>query len=54
MACVTAISGAIQRLDAAFVQYRRKVDGTQAQKDEAAILLDAEIGGVKDDAHRWS
>ncbi len=51
---MTTISGAIQRLDLAFVQYRRKMEGSQTSKDEAANALDAEIGAVKQDAHRWA
>jgi hypothetical protein len=51
---MTTMSAAIQRLDVAFVQYRRKMEGSQAQKEEAANSLDAEIGAVKQDAHRWA
>jgi hypothetical protein len=54
VASVAAMSGAIQKLDTAFVEYRRGLAGTTAQKQEAALALDAELDGVRQDAHRWS
>jgi hypothetical protein len=48
-----AIRQAVQQLDAAFVAYRKRVDAGAGQVDEAAIDLDAEVGRVKLDAHRW-
>ena len=48
-----AIRQAVQRLDAAFVAYRKRVDVGPGQLGEAAIELDAEVGRVKLDAHRW-
>ena len=47
VASLTGMSGAIKRLDAAYVQYRARVDSRPAERDEAAVALDAEIGGVK-------
>jgi hypothetical protein len=51
---LTGMSEAIQRLDAAYVQYRKRIDTLPAERDEAAVALDAEIGDVKADARRWS
>jgi hypothetical protein len=48
-----AIKEAVKALDAAFVAYRKRVDSGPAEKDEAAMALDAEIGRVKLDASRW-
>jgi len=48
-----AIKEAVQRLDAAFVAYRKRAEGSSSERDEAAIELDAEVGRIKLDAHRW-
>jgi hypothetical protein len=48
-----AIKEAVQQLDAAFVAYHKRSDGSPGQRDEAAIELDAELGRIKLDAHRW-
>jgi hypothetical protein len=48
-----AIREAVQQLDAAFVAYRKRADGAPGQENEAAIDLDAEVGRIKLDAHRW-
>lgn len=48
-----AIREAVQQLDAALVAYRRHLDGETAERDEAAITLDAVLGRIKCDAHRW-
>jgi hypothetical protein len=48
-----AIKEAVQELDAAFVAYRKRFDGAASDRDEAAIALDAAVGRVKLDAHRW-
>jgi hypothetical protein len=48
-----AIGEAVRRLDAAFVAYRKRVDAGPGHADEAAIELDAELGRIKLDAHRW-
>lgn|GEM_PF-1190360 len=48
-----AIREAVQQLDAAYVAYRKRADGGAGERDEAAIELDAEVGRVKLDAHRW-
>jgi hypothetical protein len=48
-----AIREAVQELDAAFVAYRKRADGGSGRQDEAAIELDAEVGRIKLDAHRW-
>jgi hypothetical protein len=54
VACMTAMSGAVQKLDTAYVQYRKRLDSSPGAKDEAAIALEAELGEVKADAHRWA
>jgi hypothetical protein len=54
VASLTGMSGAIRRLDAAYVQYRYRIDSKPAEVDEAAVALDAEIGSVKEEAERWS
>jgi hypothetical protein len=48
-----AIREAVRQLDAAFVAYRKRVDDGPGQQHEAAIELDAEVGRIKLDAHRW-
>jgi hypothetical protein len=48
-----AIKSAVQDLDVAFVAYRKRLDGGPGERDEAAIALDAVVGRVKLDAHRW-
>jgi hypothetical protein len=48
-----AIKEAVQELYAAFVAYRKGLDGAASDRDEAAIALDAVVGRVKLDAHRW-
>jgi hypothetical protein len=47
VASLTGMSGAIKRLDAAYVQYRYRIDSKPAERDEAAVALDAEIGSVR-------
>lgn len=54
VATLTGMSGAIKRLDAAYVQYRHKVDSGPAERDEAAVALDAEIGTVKAELEGWT
>jgi hypothetical protein len=44
---LTLMSGAIKRLDAAYVQYRLRTETKPADRDEAAVVLDAELGSVK-------
>ena len=51
---MTAMSSAIQRLDAAFVEFRRTLTGPPAQKDEGVLALEAELGAVKAESARWS
>jgi hypothetical protein len=46
-----AIKEAVRDLDAAFVAYRKRADGSQ--RAEAVIELDGEVGRIKLDAHRW-
>jgi hypothetical protein len=48
-----AIKEAIGHLDTAFVAYRKRLDGAASDHAEAAIVLDAVLGQVKADAHRW-
>jgi hypothetical protein len=47
------IRKAVGELDAAYLVYRKHVDSTPAEKGEAAMALDAELGRVKLDAHLW-
>jgi hypothetical protein len=54
VASLTGMSGAIRRLDAAYVQYRYRIDAKPTEMDDAAVALDAEIGSVKEEAERWS
>jgi hypothetical protein len=54
VASLTAMSAAAKQLDTAYVEYRKRVDGPLAQRDEALSALDHEIDGVKADSHRWS
>jgi hypothetical protein len=46
-----AIKEAVRDLDAAFVAYRKRAEGSQ--REEAVIELDGELGRIKLDAHRW-
>jgi hypothetical protein len=48
-----AIKEAIGQLDAAFVAYRKRLDGPTGDHAEAAVVLDTVLGQVKADAHRW-
>ncbi len=54
VASLNGVSGAIKRLDAAYVQYRHRIDSKPTERDEAAVALDAEIGSVKAEAERWT
>jgi hypothetical protein len=54
VASLTVMSGAIRRLDAAYVQYRHRVASKPTEADEAAVALDAEIGSVKAEVERLS
>jgi hypothetical protein len=48
-----AIKRAVEQLDAAFVAYRQRLDGVAGDQGEAVIALDAAVGLVRLDAHRW-
>ena len=48
-----AIKEAVQELDAAFLAYRKRLEGAPSDRDEAAIVLDGVVGRVKLEAHRW-
>jgi hypothetical protein len=48
-----AIKEAVRDLDAAFLAYRKRIDGGVNDRDEAALDLDAVLGRIKRDAHRW-
>jgi hypothetical protein len=41
------MSSAIKRLDAAYVQYRHRLESDPAEREGAAVALDVEIGSVK-------
>jgi hypothetical protein len=47
VASLSGMSGAIKRLDAAYVQYRSRIESKPAERDDAAVALDAEIGSVR-------
>ena len=47
IASLSGMSGAIKRLDAAYVQYRDRLEATPAERDAASVALDEELGGVK-------
>jgi hypothetical protein len=48
-----AIREAVRDLDVAFVAYRKRAEGGGGQQAEAVIDLDAAVGRIKLDAHRW-
>ena len=54
IASMTEISGAIHKLDAAFVEFRRTLAGSPTQKTDGASALDAELESVRAEAARWS
>lgn len=54
VASLTGMSGAIKRLDAAYVQYRHRIEAQPAERDDAAVALDVEIGNVKAELDRLS
>jgi hypothetical protein len=51
VATSNAIKEAVRGLDAAFVAYRKRADGSQ--REEAVMELDSEVGRIKLDAPRW-
>jgi hypothetical protein len=53
VASLSGMSGAMKRLDAAYVQYRARIESKPAERSEAAAFLDAEIGSVKAEAEAW-
>jgi hypothetical protein len=54
VASLTGMSDAIKRLDAAYVQYRHRIDAKPAERDDAVVALDGEIGNVKAEVEGWS
>jgi hypothetical protein len=54
VACLDAMIGATKRLDAAYAEFLRVGDEGSAQRQEAALVLDDEISGVKAESHSWS
>ena len=54
VASLTGVTGAIKRLDAAYVQYRSRIEAKPAERDDAAVALDAEIGMVKEEVGGWN
>lgn len=54
VACMTAMSAATKALDAAYVEYRRHLDGSSEELDRAAMALDQEIDAVKATSARWA
>jgi hypothetical protein len=49
---VQVMLGAMRRLDAAYVAYRQRADRPAAERETAAMALDAEIAEVSSDS-RW-
>jgi hypothetical protein len=47
VASLTGMSEAIKRLDAAYVQYRSRINSKPTEQAAAAVALDAEIGSVR-------
>ena len=47
VASLAGISKAIKRLDAAYVQYRQRIEAKPSERDAAVVALDGELGGVK-------
>src|SRR5689334_10471321 len=47
VASLTGMSGAIKRLDAAYVEYRHRLEASPLERDAAGVALDEELGGVK-------
>jgi hypothetical protein len=54
MSRVTAMLGAMKRLDTAYVAYRARVEKTPVDKDAAAEALDEEIIQVKSGMEAWA
>ena len=52
--CMTAMSAATKVLDAAYVEYRRHIEGQKEEVERAAMELDHELDGVKATSHQWS
>ena len=52
--CMTAMSAATKLLDAAYVEYRRHLDGSSEDVERAAMDLDHEIDAVKATSGQWS
>jgi hypothetical protein len=50
---VTAMCGAMKRLDAAYVVYRQQLEWSPDQGNTAAGTLEAEIGEVRTGADEW-
>jgi hypothetical protein len=50
---VTAMCVAMNRLDAAYVAYRQRVDRTPKEESTASVRLEAEIGEVRSGSHMW-
>jgi len=52
-ASLKAMSGALGRLDAAHLAYRRRIDEAPAESREAALDLDAEVDAIKGESASW-
>ena len=51
--CLTAMSTATKVLDAAYVEYRRHLSGSNEDQLRAAMALEHEIGAVKATSAQW-
>ncbi len=51
--CMTAMSAATKVLDAAYVEYRRHLAGSNEEQVRAAMALDQELDAVKATSAQW-
>jgi hypothetical protein len=54
IASLTGMSGAVQRLQAAYQSYRHQIEEQPTERDTAAMALDAEIVNVKAELENWT
>lgn len=53
VAALNAMSEATKKLDAAYVEYLRRLSGNGRERDESALALDQELERVTAESHRW-
>jgi hypothetical protein len=54
VASLAGMSSAVQRLQAAYQNYRHQLEEQPAERDTAAVGLDAEIANVKAELENWT